>query len=344
MTPSLQLLATASLIAGFLGAPAQSHPSTPGAGVAERAAADSLAEQRRVLRYWTPRRMAAAIPLGLAAPLGRMPVLAGVLGATAGAPARPAAQVMPAMQTTQVTPQRGRQRQATRPRTSTNGTRWTSGGAVTRTTGRVFLTMNGNDFVCSASTVRGTSKDVVVTAGHCVKDGTGSWAANWTFVPGYRDDRRPYGTYTARRMFVAAPWHRAGDDDHDLGMVALNTWGGKHVADVVGTQAIAFAGARGGQAFGFGFPADPPYDGRELVYCAGPLREDPNRMTTDQGLACNMTAGASGGPWLTGFNLTTGRGVITSVSSFKYNDDRRTMYGPYFGDSAKQLYAAAQAA
>ncbi|MCG5211659.1 trypsin-like serine peptidase [Streptosporangium soli] len=331
MSSSPPLLAVASLIAGLLSVPPPGHTAVAeagtGADVVEHVAARSATEQRRVLDYWTPRRMAAAVPLGVAGTLDRMTGLPPVFGMAA----RPLA------------PPR-RQHRATRPSTTTSGTRWTWRGAVTRTTGRVFLTLAGVDFVCSASTVRSASRDVVVTAGHCVKDGAGAWADNWTFVPGYRDGRKPYGSYTARRMFVAEPWARGGGDDHDLGMVALNTSDGKHVADAVGTQEIAFGGRRGGRTHGFGFPADPPYDGRELVYCAGRLRQDPHGQSGDQGLTCDMTAGSSGGPWFTGFDAETGTGTITSVSSFKYTDDRRTMYGPYFGESAEQLYAIAQKA
>ncbi|PZG22752.1 hypothetical protein C1I98_36530, partial [Spongiactinospora gelatinilytica] len=217
-------------------------------------------------------------------------------------------------------------------------------GSVGRTTGRVFLTMAGSDFVCSASTVRSASRDLVVTAGHCLKDGTGEWADNWIFVPGYRDGGGPYGSFTARRMFVPRQWSQRADDSHDVGMVALNRRGGRHVADVTGVQEIAFNARRGGAAHVFGFPADPPYDGRRLVYCAGRPRPDPHGQTHDQGLPCDMTAGASGGPWLSGFDPRTGRGTLTSVSSFKYTDDETVMYGPYLGAAAKDLYARAQRA
>ncbi|MCK2219507.1 trypsin-like serine protease [Actinomadura sp. ATCC 31491] len=209
----------------------------------------------------------------------------------------------------------------------------------------MFLTLNGADFVCSASTVKSANKDVVVTAGHCVKDGAGEWAENWTFVPGYgtRGDQ-PYGRYAARRMFVTGPWARKSDDDYDIGMVALATSAGRHAGDAVGGQDIAFNAPRGGQAYGFGYPADPPYRGDHLVYCAGRLRDDPYKQTRDQGLGCDMTAGSSGGPWLTGFDPVSGRGRITSLSSFKYTDDPRTMYGPYFGDAVRALFTTAQRA
>ncbi|WP_043635953.1 trypsin-like serine peptidase [Nonomuraea candida] len=361
MTLSTPLLAAAPLLAGLIGpallgaVPVRQQADPPAVApaphvrrldVVEHVAARTGADQQRVLAYWTPERMARAVPLdlpGLVKTGGRL--LDGVAGrdgvrATPDLSGGKALLSIPPRLTGSP-----RHLSAGRPRTSTVGSRWITGGLVARTTGRVFLTVAGNDFVCSASTIRSANKDVVVTAGHCVKDGVGEWAANWTFVPGYgTNGPHPYGQYTARRMFVTGPWSRSGDDNYDVGMVALATSRGRHVADVVGTQEIAFNARRGGQAFGFGYPADPPYDGGHLVYCAGRLKKDPHGQTRDQGLGCDMTAGSSGGPWMTSFDTTTGKGTITSLSSFKYSDDKRTMYGPYFGDSVKALFETAQKA
>jgi hypothetical protein len=359
MTTSPPLLAAVPLVAGLLApaligaTPAGRQPARPAVhqsggpvepaakrpGVVEHIAARSETDQRRVLDYWSPQRMAKALPIGMldivtGGDEGKDGLLSGLTGKTGLAVApdlsEGKAKVVP-------------RHQSARPQFTTSGSRWQTGGAVTKTTGRVFLTLAGVDFVCSASTVHSANKDVVVTAGHCVKDGSGDWAANWTFVPGYREGGgRPYGQYAARRMFVAGPWARSADDNYDVGMVALSTWSGKHVTDVVGAQEIAFNASRGGQAFGFGFPADPPYNGEHLVYCSGRLRGDPYKLTHDQGMGCGMTAGSSGGPWLSGFDPATGRGRITSLSSFKYSDDHATMYGPYFGDSAKTLFTVAE--
>ena len=51
--------------------------------------------------------------------------------------------------------------------------RWAGGGAVARTTGRVFFTLDGTDYSCSGSTVDSANADVVMTAAHCVSDGDG---------------------------------------------------------------------------------------------------------------------------------------------------------------------------
>ncbi|WP_223167627.1 trypsin-like serine peptidase [Nonomuraea sp. SYSU D8015] len=383
MTLSTPLLAAAPLLAGLLGpallgaAPGPRQADRPvttpvhaaeHVRIVEHVAARTSAEQRRVLDYWTPERMARALPIGL---LDLVTGDKGLLGGLTGRPATPSTRGMPdeaaapraktrlaasnALRRPRELPvpqevaasklPMPRHQAAAGPKATTIGSRWDAGGAVARTTGRVFMTVGGADFVCSASTVRSANRDVVITAGHCVKDGTGQWAANWTFVPGYGTrGQQPYGRYAARRMFVAEPWSREGDDDHDVAMVALATSGGRHVADVVGAQEIAFNAPRGGQAFGFGYPADPPYNGGHLVYCAGRLKDDPYGQTRDQGLGCDMTAGSSGGPWMTSFDVVTGKGTITSLSSFKYSDDPRTMYGPYLGDAAKALFTTAERA
>ncbi|GAA2210304.1 peptidase [Nonomuraea monospora] len=361
MTLSTPLLAAAPLLAGLIGpallgaAPGRQQAETPAvvpahtakrSDIVEHVAARTAADHRRVLDYWTPERMAKALPIGLLDIVTDVTDGGDLLGGVTGGKGVSTAPSLTGKKADLALPRKlmgTNHLAAARPDTSTIGSRWITGGQVARTTGRVFLTVAGADFVCSASTVKAANKDVVVTAGHCVKDGAGEWAANWTFVPGYgTSGLRPYGQYTARRMFVAGPWSRSGDDNYDVGMVALSTSRGKHVADVVGTQEIAFNAARGGQAFGFGYPADPPYDGDHLVYCAGRMKNDPYGQTRDQGLGCDMTAGASGGPWMTGFDTASGKGTIMSLSSFKYSDDQRTMYGPYFGDAVKSLFDTAQ--
>lgn len=352
MTPSLPLLAVTLLAAGLVRGPGPAVPPAddsvsrpvthpvnhpvpdPVTDVVEHVA-DHAAEP-----YWTPQRMARAAPIGL---------LAGLQKITALPPAGPVLAPAPAPRTgvpaTGGTGGTTRTRQAAAmPPVTTSGTHWAAGGSVTRTTGRVFLTMNGVDFVCSASAVRSANRDVVVTAGHCVKDGAGAWAENWTFVPGYDQGRQPYGAFPARRMFVAGPWSRAGNDDYDVGMVAVDDQDGRHLTDVVGGQPLGFDAPQGRRTYGFGFPADPPYDGERLLYCAGVPHGDPQGQTRDQGLRCDLTAGASGGPWLSGFDPGSGRGTLTSVSSFKYSNDQRTMYGPYFGSAVRDLFRGAERA
>ena len=238
-----------------------------------------------------------------------------------------------------------RMKHAVSPRSGlVRGAPWTRGGAVARTTGRVFFTLDGVDYACSGSTVGGATANVVVTAAHCVTDGAGGWAVNWMFIPGYNGGREPYGSYPARTFFVSGRWAAGADENDDIAFVDVRTAkvGGvsRAVGNVVGSQPISF-GARGRSAVVFGYPAQAPYTGRQLDYCQGPVTPDPYG-TADAGIACAMTEGDSGGPWLSGFNAATGTGTITGVTSFKYSGQARTLYSADLGTVAQSLYTRAE--
>ncbi len=224
------------------------------------------------------------------------------------------------------------------------GGRWTGGGAVLRTAGRVFFTLDGTDYSCSGSTVASANADVVMTAAHCVSDGRGHWASRWIFVPGYRDGRAPYGRYPARAYFAAPAWQHGADEDDDVAFVAVGTARvdgvRQHVADAVGGQRIRF-GSRAAAETLFGYPSEPPYQGWYLDYCAGPLSPDPYG-SADAGIDCTMTEGGSGGPWFSGFDPRTGLGVITGVTTFRYSGASRTLYSADLGSVARTLYDEAQ--
>ncbi len=224
------------------------------------------------------------------------------------------------------------------------GARWAGGGAVTRTTGRVFFTLDGTDYGCSGSAVASANASVVMTAAHCVSDGDGGWATHWIFVPGYHDGHEPYGSYPARTYFVAGPWEYGADEDDDVAFVVVGqakvNGVERRVAKAVGGQPVEF-GSRGAIQTVFGYPSQAPYDGQLLDYCAGMLLPDPYGAA-DAGVECTMTEGDSGGPWFTGFDPRTGRGTITGVTTFRYANDSLTLYSADLGSTARTLYEKAQ--
>lgn len=319
--PTALVVPALSAALGLLG-PATSHPVP---GVTDHLIA---AGPEATLRYWTVERMRRALVPPRPRALSRR--AASGTGLTAGAPVTvPGGRPVP---------------QSARHGVGTPGAPWTSHGAVRATTGKVFFTIGGADYVCSAGTVSSNNHDLVVTAGHCARDASGTWARNWIYVPGYEQGRRPYGAFTARHMFVPGPWSAHADQNYDVALVALSPSAGRHVADVVGAQGIAFDQPRGSLVYGFGYPAGGRYDGERLTYCSGRTHPDSHKITKDEGLRCDMTEGSSGGPWLTRFDAGTGTGVVTSVSSFKYADDPATMYGPYFGTAVHRMYDRAERA
>ncbi|MEU6964163.1 trypsin-like serine peptidase [Streptomyces chrestomyceticus] len=220
------------------------------------------------------------------------------------------------------------------------GAAWTGGGAVTNTAGRVFFTYQGRTASCSGNAVTSANKSTVVTAGHCVKL-NGAWHGDWVFVPGYHDGQAPYGKWAAAKTLATPQWTASENINYDIGAAVVAPVGGQRLTDVVGGQGLAFNTGYNKPMYAFGYPAAAPYDGSKLIYCSGNTIKDP-LFSTDHGLSCNMTGGSSGGPWFTSFDEASGTGLQSSVNSFGYTFLPNTMFGPYFGDDAENLYDEAQ--
>lgn len=217
---------------------------------------------------------------------------------------------------------------------------WTGGGKVTSTAGRVFFTYQGRQASCSGNAVTSANKSTVLTAGHCVKM-DGAWHTDWVFVPGYKDGQAPHGKWTAAKTLSTPQWTATEDINYDVGAAVVNPLDGKKLTDVVGAQGVAFNSGYNKKMYAFGYPAADPYDGSKLIHCSGNSIKD-FLMSTDHGLSCDMTGGSSGGPWFQDFDESTGTGLQASVNSFGYTFLPGYMFGPYFGDDAKNLYEKAQ--
>ena len=328
---------------------AQAGAAQAGARVAGRPAGSTVvqdatgtAARAAAVRYWTPARMAAA------------------LRATDGRPGakRPASRTRRLIRRPPTAP-------PTAPRTAPAptptpwlagdtagaGLRWTHGGAVAAAVGKVFFTLGGEDYVCSGTLVGGNHPDVVLTAAHCVTGGPGKggatqWATNWMFVPGFVDGLLPYGEYTARRFFVSKDWTgpQGRREQYDAAFVQVTTatlYGVSGAAQPPPGLPVKFAGrqdaAPPGRTYVFGYPAELPYSGLYLNYCAGSAVASGGSVRTP----CGMTAGDSGGPWLAGFSPRSGSGQVVAVSTYKVSGNSRVLYGAVLGPQARALYARA---
>ncbi len=235
------------------------------------------------------------------------------------------------------------------------GASWTGGGPVVQRTGKVLFTMDGGNWVCSASAItdsRGTHS-LVLTAGHCAYDEVNeAFATNWTYVPSYDTSptftcaQTPYGVWTATAasgggLVVHNGYATAGGfntqatvHDFAIAIVANGTKGTQ--LDALGTYGIAYpAISTGGTVHAFGYPAAGKYKGRDLTYCTGPTFNDANNGNQTWGIKCNMTGGSSGGPWLAGF--TNAAGTATSLNSYGYSG-LSNMYGPKFNAKTQAVY------
>ncbi|MFJ3903278.1 trypsin-like serine peptidase [Streptomyces sp. NPDC090025] len=331
---ALATVLTTGLAAALLGGGLAASGSAQAAG--NTGHSFSVGAQRAATGFWTPERMRTATPLDLTADPD-------ALRTTAPATVPPTAVGAP----TTIAPTAPTAPGHTSPVSALSpasfpqaGGPWTGGGAVVKTSGRVFFTFQGRTASCSGNAVTSQNASTVITAGHCVKY-QGAWHTNWVFVPAYDNGNAPYGQWTASRTLTTPQWEASEEMNYDVGAAVVAPLNGRTLTSVTGAQGLQFNGAYNKPMYAFGFPAAAPYDGTRLIHCSGNSSKD-FLLTQDHGLGCNMTGGSSGGPWFSSFDEATGAGLQSSVNSFGYTFLPNRMFGPYFGPDAQALYNKAQ--
>jgi hypothetical protein len=243
---------------------------------------------------------------------------------------------------------------------STAGASWTGGGLVLQASGKVYFNMGGGAYVCSGAVANDSrgGYSLVLTAAHCAYDEVArQFATNWLFIPNF--DGSPtftcaqtvHGCWTAQALVVHQGYASAGGFNtqatlHDFAFAVVGPGGksGGQLDAVVGSFPITFSSfSDGTQMYAFGYPAAGKYKGKDLTYCAGPVFSDPYNDGLTYGMTCNMTGGSSGGPWLSGFNTSTGSGTLSSLNSYGYSGVR-AMHGPKFNSKTGNVHSAANSA
>lgn len=321
------------------------------AGAAQPAKSDrAKAEHERIVAYWTPERMRAAIPRDF--------------------------QMQPDGSFEQVKPAKGPTGNKGRPVVVdpdpipagvVAGESWTGGGDVDERTGKVYFTSGLWGYVCSGAVVNdgGTERALVLTAGHCLYDNErksrkqppAGFVSNWLFVPDYEQGQgflractdTTQGCWTAEALVVHNRFASAGGFTstatlYDFGFAVVT---GKTDLDASprGSYGINTDTADGGPAekdvlSAFGYPAAAPYDGQKLTYCQGPIGTDARNSNSTWSMYCNMTGGSSGGPWIDGMQSNGSGGTLASLNSYGYSGEPY-MYGPKFNANTQAAWDAA---
>ncbi|HEX2393375.1 MAG TPA: hypothetical protein VHI77_10710 [Solirubrobacterales bacterium] len=321
--PLAALLALAALAAPAPAAASQSPRRSAGSGSASsrvrspapatraqqpRGPARVSREQReiaRVERYWTPARMRAARPLELGLDAaGATHLRLGPAGPSGLAGASFAAVPTPEA-----------------PPFSSNG--------------RIFIKRGRLRGYCSGTAIDSPSRQLVLTAGHCVNSGgEGGRASVWSnymeFVPAYSGGAAPFGAFVARRgsIYALEQWTEHGNPDFDLGAMRVHrNAAGVNVADAIGGGATIASGLSRHQEFqSFGYPGES----KRLQSCSSPYAGD-DALTYPLGgpptlaIRCRWAPGASGGGW-----LIAGGTEIDGINTYLHLDDKSRTYGPYF--------------
>ncbi|MET9227865.1 hypothetical protein [Lentzea sp. NPDC003310] len=188
--------------------------------------------------------------------------------------------------------------------------------------GRLFLSTSlGQDQSCTATVVPSATKDVVLTAGHCVNGGFDRWdnpirILHVVFVPGYDRGERPHGVFAARAFAWSDTYRGPSSGEDDDAVVALDPVDGRHVEDVAGSQDVSFDEVGSPvDATTLGYPVSALARGEELLSCARPATLETNSVMSAWETDCDLAGGSSGGPWLRGFDPATGKGTIFAVTS-----------------------------
>ena len=206
--------------------------------------------------------------------------------------------------------------------------------------GRLFYQIPGSTELsaCSASVAYGRA---VWTAGHCVFTPGKGWHTNMVFVPAYRDGSKPFGEFTVLSRAALKGWTREGKEAYDIGMVTVKDNDGRSVSEWVGWLGF-IRNASSSQLFhAFGYPRNLGNNGRYLIACvASTYGRDSQSGPDPLGIGCDMTYGASGGPWIINYAPFSdgASNYANGVNAYIHTDRPNFVYSPYFGDGAKALY------
>ncbi|MFC4536086.1 trypsin-like serine peptidase [Sphaerisporangium dianthi] len=233
-----------------------------------------------------------------------------------------------------------------------------------RTIGKVFFRLDGHFYWCSASSVQGKYRNLVATAGHCVydTDANRDTLDHWVFIPAFYQGKAPFGIYVGKSAYTHFDFANYEDFDSDYAFVTVyngvEPWTWKdtgRLGDNVGGQGFAWNQKIGQTVYAFGYPAGPhpdgdkPFTGLTPKYCYGKTSAAGTvsgfKAEAQIGLKCSMTAGSSGGPWITQYSSTKRVGYINGVTSLVGDSDANGRFdfatSPYFDSETYSIYSAA---
>jgi V8-like Glu-specific endopeptidase len=199
----------------------------------------------------------------------------------------------------------------------------------TRATGKLWFEKvpgSGSWFVCSGTMIK---PGIVLTAGHCVSSGSGSWYGSFQFVPGYRSGAAPYGTWTSwASATTTSEWFSGGGgvpNGGDYSLIVFNkNSSGYRIGDYTGYLGWQYPALVGKHVSVLGYPNN--LDGGAINHR---IDAQATSGSSNTGLwGSDMTGGSSGG----GVVLNFRKAYSSSSTAPSDNGDNRLVsvvsYGP----------------
>lgn len=232
-------------------------------------------------------------------------------------------------------------------------------GVTVRTVGKLVTELDDGQYgVCSGAIVNSPSGSVIATAAHCVispehpEPPSRAW-----FAPDYDrlgpqraiDDgwqvvthHTPPGWDVERPLSDILP--------HDYAFVTVEQRSGRTIQDAYGGNELAYAPIdQKREVTPLGYPIRPTDDSSPLAACSGTaevLTAETAHTANVGGLllgSCDLSQGASGGPWLQDFDETRESGTLVGVMSVG-SGDGEVLGRPYPDAAGRKLLAKANAA
>ncbi|HLR84717.1 MAG TPA: hypothetical protein VK059_07180 [Nocardioidaceae bacterium] len=290
-----------------------------------KAVNNSQSRMAGLRQYWTPERMANAVP---ADRLTRQALKHQTPASRARPePVKPSTLAKPAAASGQNSAARRKLRKS-------------------KTIGKVFFrTARGVDMVCSGAAINSKRKNMVITAGHCLNGGRGkAWHRRWIFVPGYGPGRKArHGIYPATRLVALRGWIKRSNFNFDVGLALVKPGRGtkKRLVRKVGGYGLQTGKGFRRKVTAIGY-SQVRFKGDKQKKCRRKTHRRPR--TRQLAMRCRvLTPGASGGPWVKGrIRLKKGsRSFVNGVNS-NINRPRRPtrIRSPYFGRAVRKMYRA----
>ncbi|KOV56218.1 trypsin-like serine peptidase [Streptomyces sp. MMG1121] len=294
------------------------------AGLTTTASADSTTAGHnpvaaRLDAYWTPARMAAALPAD---------ARKGAQGGTAAPAVSPAVdgprpgEYIPPSRSFDGIPQAG-------------SFFWTDASGTGRT--------------CSGSVVRSPGHDLVLSAGHCLKGYAGtSPKRHLAFVPQYHDSLKPFGVFPVRTDGVYVPQqyydlgvHAGAEYDFAFAVTEPNEDGTAIQDAVGGVRLLTGTGYRHAPVRMIGYPAGAEKPLECWSWTTRWDSDDAAEPGTFPRIACDaFVDGTSGGPMLVPW--PGGWAVVGVIGGYHTGGNTpQISYSAYFGAATQALYGAA---
>jgi V8-like Glu-specific endopeptidase len=204
-----------------------------------------------------------------------------------------------------------------------------------RTVGPLFAP-GSTTHTCTASVVSSPSRNLLITAAHCL---TGS-AAGVTFAPDFHDGITPFGTWTVTKAYVAPAWSTGVNPARDVAFLVV-------APKVINGHTTQIQALTGGNTLAklpkvgtmITVPAYPIGTSANPITCSAPIYEQNGIPAFN----CNpYVAGTSGAPWIV--KTAQGSSVVGVIGGPSQGGCYPwTSYSSAFGSATFKTYTLATA-